>query len=184
VALASRPWAAEVLHFWFHRLRPIHWFGRSDLVDTALRRRFGKRLACFGRQPAGRFLSDPLTARAAVLLFDQCPRNLHRGSPLAFTSDPLARMICRQALKRGWDRGLSRSTRQFLYMPLMHSESRADQRLSLRLFTRLGDAQITRFARDHARMIARFGRFPHRNQTVGRKSTPAELAAIAAGNHW
>ena len=69
-------------------------------------------------------------------------------------------------------------------MPLMHSESRADQRLSLRLYTELGDASIRRFASSHAAMVLRFGRFPHRNAVLGRKSTAAELRAVAAGNAW
>ena len=69
-------------------------------------------------------------------------------------------------------------------MPLMHSEAISDQRLSLQLFTALGDMSITSFARAHARMVKRFGRFPHRNAVLGRKSTPGELRAVAAGNHW
>ena len=124
------------------------------------------------------------TARAAVLLFDQLPRNMHRDSARAFASDPLARAIAKGAIARGWHRGLGKHEKQFLFMPLMHSEAIADQRRSLRLFTALGDMAITRFARAHAGMVVRFGRFPHRNAVLLRKSTPAELRAIAAGNHW
>lgn len=184
MAAAQRPWAADMLHVWFHELRPRHWFGRDDRVDALLRRRFERALATLGSRPARDFLTDPLTARAAVLLFDQCPRNLFRNSPRAFAHDPLARAICKGALARGWDRGLTRAERQFLYMPLEHSESRADQRLALRLFASLGDAFTFDFARGHARMIARFGRFPHRNAVLGRRSTPAERRAVAAGNAW
>ena len=184
MSAAPRRWAAELLHFWFHRLCADQWFGRSDSVDAALRRRFGRELAALQRRPSSEFLRDPETARAAVLLFDQLPRNLHRASPLAFATDPLARDICKGAIARGWDRGLGKHERQFLYMPLMHSESIADQRLSLRMFTGLGDSSITTFARMHYRMVARFGRFPHRNAELGRASTPAELRAIAAGNSW
>lgn len=184
MAAAPRRWATELLHFWFHRLRPDQWFGRNDLCDAALRRRFGRELASLSRQAPRTFLRDPATARAAVLLFDQLPRNLHRESELAFASDRLARTICKGAIARGWHRGLGRQERQFLFMPLMHSEAISDQRLSLRMFAQLGDTSITRFARAHFRMVARFGRFPHRNAVLGRRSTSAELRAIAAGNHW
>ncbi|HVR89787.1 MAG TPA: DUF924 family protein [Novosphingobium sp.] len=184
MAAAQRRWAAELLHFWFHALGPEQWFGRNDAVDAELRRRFGGELHALRRQPASEFLRDPLTARAAVLLFDQCPRNLFRDDRRAFASDPLARAIAKRALRRGWHRNLSLHERQFLAMPLMHSEGQADQLCSLRVFTALGDASITRFARSHYRMIARFGRFPHRNAVLGRRSSAAETSAVAAGNAW
>jgi uncharacterized protein (DUF924 family) len=119
-----------------------------------------------------------------VLLFDQLPRNLYRGTPEAFAHDRLARAITRGALTRRWDLRLAPVERQFLYMPLMHSEAIADQRLSLALFTRLQRRFGLPFARDHHKMIARFGRFPHRNALLGRASTPAEQRALAAGFAW
>lgn len=184
MSAATRSWAADILHHWFHVLDAGQWFGRNDKVDAELRRRYARLHRALRRQSAARFLTDPLTARAAILLFDQVPRNIHRESALAFGTDRLAREITRGALRRGWHRPLGRAGRQFLYMPMMHSESIADQRLSLRLFTSLGSPFITGFARAHARMIARFGRFPHRNAVLGRRSSPAEHRAIAAGNHW
>ena len=184
MSAARRPWAAELLHFWFHDLRPGHWFGRNDFVDEALRRRFGRELAMLARRPAAEFLRDPVTARAAVLLFDQVPRNLYRGQARAFATDSLARAIAKGAIARGWDKGLGKHARQFLAMPLMHSESRAEQRLSLKLYAALGDSFVFSFARSHAAMVIRFGRFPHRNEVLGRKSTAAELCAVAAGNAW
>lgn len=182
--MARRRWAAELLHHWFHDLAAPQWFGRSEAVDLNLRRRFAGELRGLAGQPARRFLTDRETARAAVLLFDQCPRNLFRDSPRAFACDHLARTICKGALAKGWDRGLDLHQRQFLLLPLMHSESRADQRLSLRRFTALGNAGLVRFARAHAHMVLRFGRFPHRNAVLGRRSSPAELRAVAAGNRW
>lgn len=184
MALAIRPWAVDLLHFWFHTLDAKQWFARSDTVDAALRQRFGRLLVALGRRPAREFLSDPLTARAAVLLFDQCPRNLRRGRADAFAFDPLARAIAKGAIARGWDKGLALHERQFLYMPLMHSESADDQISSLRLYARLGNAFILGFARDHAAMVRRFGRFPHRNAVLGRASTAAELHAVASGHAW
>ncbi|MDE2405760.1 MAG: DUF924 domain-containing protein [Sphingomonadales bacterium] len=184
MALAQRPWAAELLHVWFHRLRPAQRFARDDAVDAMLARRFGRALRAMATMPARAFTRDKATARAAILLFDQLSRNLHRGSARAFAQDRLARAILRRALARGWDRGLDKPGRQFLWMPLMHSEDRADQRLALRLYARLGDAAVLGFARRHAGMVARFGRFPHRNDVLGRRSTAAERRAVAAGNAW
>lgn len=184
MSAAQRPWAADLLHFWFHELRPNQWFGRSSVVDRALRDRFGRWLTALGGRPAGEFLRDPLTARAAVLLFDQLPRNLFRDDPRAFTYDPLACKIARGIMKRDWDKGLPKAARQFIYMPLMHSEAIADQMESMRRFTRLDDAFVLGFARAHHDMVARFGRFPHRNTVLGRKSSPAEQRAVAAGNTW
>ena len=181
---AQRPWAADLLHFWFRELRAEQWFGRSEAVDAELRRCFARYFAALRNQSARTFLRDPLTVRAAVLLFDQVPRNLYRDDLRAFSSDPLARALTKGAVARGWDRVLEKPERQFLYMPLMHSEEISDPRLSLRLFTALGDSFITGFARDHYRMVARFGRFPHRNAVLGRTSTPAEQRAIDAGNVW
>jgi uncharacterized protein (DUF924 family) len=184
LALAQRPWAAELLYVWFRRLRPGDWFGSSPRVDAELRRRFARELAMLSSRPAQEFLSDPRTALAAVLLFDQLPRNLFRNSPQAHATDPLARAITHGALARGLDKTLTRRERQFLAMPLMYSEAIADQRLSLRYFAALGPGHGHEFARSHHLMIARFGRFPHRNRVLGRKSTPAEERAVEAGFHW
>lgn len=179
-----RFWSADLLHFWFHELGPSDWFGSGATVDAELHRRYAKWLAALGVMPPQTFLRDPVTARAAILLFDQVPRNLQRGSAQAFACDPLARAIMRGMLARGWDCGLSKPERQFVLMPLMHSEAIADQREALRRFAALGDAFILGFARAHYRMIARFGRFPHRNAALGRASTDAERRAVEAGHAW
>jgi uncharacterized protein (DUF924 family) len=184
LAAAQRRWAAELLHVWFHTLGPRVWFAPDPRADAMLRRRFGRELAMLRRRPAREFLTDPGTALAAVLLFDQLPRNLHRKDPLAFAFDPLARAIARGALDRGWDAALTHQERQFLAMPLMHSEHIADQHRSRQIYARLGPRYGWPFAVSHHRMIARFGRFPHRNEVLGRKSSEAEKRAVAAGFHW
>ena len=119
-----------------------------------------------------------------MLLFDQLPRNLYRGSPRAYAFDPLARAIAKGALARRWDAALTPAQRQFLAMPLMHSEHIADQRRSLAVYARLGARYGWPFAVSHHRMIARFGRFPHRNAVLGRRSSAAEERAVAAGFRW
>lgn len=179
-----RYWANDLLHFWFHTLKPRDWFGSSASVDAELRRRYGRLLLGLATRAPGEFLTSPRGALAAVLLFDQLPRNLYRDDPRGFASDDLARAICKGALARGWDAQLARKQRHFLYMPLMHSEDIADQLLALKLFTGLGDNFTMQFARSHYRMIARFGRYPHRNRVLGRRSIPAEQRAIDAGNAW
>ena len=184
MSAAPRRWAADLLHFWFHELQALQWFVRDDAVDAALRRRFAPLLPGLSRQPLRKLLSDPLTARAAVLLFDQIPRNSFRGSARAFATDRLAAAITKSALKRGWHRRLTRTERQFLLLPLMHSEGIADQRRSVRHFAANGDAGRKGFARSHYRMVARFGRFPHRNAVLGRRSSAAEARAVASGNAW
>lgn len=181
---AQRRWAAELEHFWFRRLNPRQWFNPDAGVDAELRRRFAPDLAALWTQDPGSFLTDPHTALGAVLLFDQLPRNLFRGTATAFAFDPLAQQITRGALARGFDQPLRPEQRVFLAMPLMHSERIADQLHSVRFFTRLGRRTNREFAIDHYRMIARFGRFPHRNEALGRVSTPAERRAVEQGFAW
>jgi uncharacterized protein (DUF924 family) len=184
LAAPQRRWAAELLHCWFHTLGPRVWFAPDPRADAMLRQRFEPELAMLRSRPAREFLTDPATALAAVLLFDQLPRNLYRGDPRAYAFDSLARKIARGALERGWDGALGLPQRQFLAMPLMHSEAIADQRRSLAIYARLGRRYGWPFAVSHYRMIARFGRFPHRNAILGRKSSAAETRAVAAGFAW
>lgn len=184
MSAAQRPWAADILHIWFAILKPQQRFARIDAVDDLLRRRFARVLPMLGNRPATDFLGDIKTAQAAILLFDQVPRNIFRNDPRAFRHDRLARAIAKGAMRKGWDRQLPVAGRQFFAMPLMHSEDIADQIHSLCYFATLGARGGYPFAVAHHRMIARFGRFPHRNDVLGRKSSPAELAAIVAGNHW
>ncbi|MFB0612187.1 DUF924 family protein [Aurantiacibacter poecillastricola] len=172
------------MHFWFHTLTPRQWWGGSDELDKELEKRFRRELEALFVCPPASFLTDPQTALAAVLLFDQVPRNIFRGTPRAFATDSLARTITHGALERGFLARLQLAQRQFLLMPLMHSEAIADHRLALPLFARVNNGEALPFARSHARMIARFGRYPHRNAVLGRESTPAEERAIKAGFAW
>src|SRR5690606_32325994 len=158
-------------HLWFHTLGPADWFGAGAEVDALLRRRFARGWQALRHRPPREFLSDPLTAQAAVLLFDQVPRNLFRGEPRAFASDRPAPATANGMLARGWHERLPRRMRAFTGMPLMHSEAIADQLASLAFFAR--EPENRAFAVSHHRMIARFGRFPHRNPVLGRRSTPA-----------
>lgn len=183
MAAVVRPWARDLLYVWFERLGPSDWFGGGDRVDDLLEQRFARSLHALGNQRVQDFLDDRALTRAAILLFDQVPRNLYRDTAQAFAWDDLALSLTHFALRRGWLTGLSRSEMQFLLMPLMHSEAIADQELSLRLFARHVPGSLG-FAKAHHRMIARFGRFPHRNEALGRTNTEAEKRAVAAGFSW
>ncbi len=176
-------WARALLDIWFQQLGPPDWFKSSDKVDVLLRSQFEDELARQGKFPAAHFLGDAETARAAILLFDQVSRNIHRGTPLAFASDALALEIAKTVIAKAWDEGLSDDARQFVAMPLMHSESLADQDSSLAYFTKHLPDNVP-FAREHRDAIARFGRFPHRNAILGRETTQAEAKAIADGMKW
>ena len=182
MTMAPRPWAAHLLHCWFHDLTPADWYRGGAHIDALIERRYARYWHALRHRPAGEFLTSPRMALAAVLLFDQVPRNIFRDDPRAFATDRLATTITAHAIARDWDLALDRPQRQFLYMPLMHSEDILDQRLSLAKFAMLGTSLD--YARSHHRMIVRFGRFPHRNKVLGRRSSEAERRAIEAGFSW
>ncbi len=171
--------ARQVLDFWFEESSPEQWFKRDAAFDATIRERFG---ALRERGAAGELDGWSTTAEgcvALVIVLDQFPRNLFRDDPRAFATDEKARGILRRALDRGFDKALSWRQRQFLYMPLQHSEQAADQALSVALYATLGNDEVLKFARAHKEIIDRFGRFPHRNSVLGRKSSRAELAFLA-----
>ena len=169
-------WRADVLKFWFGLSHDDWWSGKAEL-DHRIKERFLRLWAEKRELPAERFLADPLTALAAVLLFDQFPRNMFRGHADQFATDHLALAIARDAVDRGFDEQLEPNERAFLYMPFQHSEDLADQNRGVLLFTELGDDEQLRYAKLHRDVIARFGRFPHRNAILGRAPRPDELAA-------
>ena len=169
-------WRDEVLGFWFG-LTDEQWFKADEALDAEVRKRFEELYHEQRQSPADHFLSDPRTALAAVVLFDQLPRNMYRGHADQFGTDLLALQIAEQAVAREFDRQLSPRERGILYMPFQHSESLDDQRQSLLLFTDIGYANQLEFAQKHHDVIARFGRFPHRNAVLGRQPRAEEIAA-------
>ena len=168
--------ARTVLDFWFSRGWD-DWWSTNPAFDTEIRARF---LPLWederGNEPE-HFLADADSAVAAVILFDQFPRNMFRGHADQFSTDPLALAIARGAVEHGFDDGMTPEKRGFLYMPFQHSEDLADQRRSLLLFTALGHGEQLDYAKKHYEVIERFGRFPHRNAVLGRKPTALEAAA-------
>jgi uncharacterized protein (DUF924 family) len=169
-------WRADVLKFWFgHNYE--QWFHEDPALDHRIKQRFLKLWAEKRQLPAQAFLADTLTALAGVILFDQLPRNMFRGHADQFATDHLALAIARGAIDKGFDDQLPPEERAFLYMPFQHSEHLADQDRSVLLFTKLADARFLPYAKKHRDVIARFGRFPHRNAILGRSPRPDEIAA-------
>nr|WP_237219762.1 DUF924 family protein [Sphingomonas arenae] len=162
--------------FWFG-LPDERWWKADAAFDVEVRDRFEELYEEQRQYPAETFLTDPRAALAAVVLFDQFPRNMYRGHADQFATDLLALAIAKGAVAREYDGQLSPRERGMLYMPFQHSEELDDQRQSLLLFTALGDDYQLGFARKHHDVIARFGRFPHRNAMLGRQPRPEELAA-------
>lgn len=171
-------WAAQILSYWFAELQPEAWFRKDERVDAAIGERFGalhEQLA----QIRPEQLTTAIEHVAAVIVLDQFPRNIFRGSPRAFATDPLALSISQHAIATGLDEQLTQQQRLFLYMPFQHSEDRAVQARSIELFTRLGLADNLDYAHRHKKIVDRFGRFPHRNAVLGRESTTEELQFVA-----
>jgi len=180
---AEPAWVDEVLRFWFEQLSEAQWWEQDDAVDAQIHDRF---LALHERltPQVDYSLNTPRSLLAAVIVLDQFSRNLFRRTPRAYAADPIARRLARSAIERGFDSSLTVLERQFLYLPFEHSEDGADQQLSVELFTALGNDEWTRYAIEHNEVIDRFGRFPHRNAVLGRRSTPDEVELLKASVNW
>jgi uncharacterized protein (DUF924 family) len=171
--LSASDWRADVLKFWFG-LQPAQWWDGGPELDHRIRQNFLKLWAEKRQLPVEAFLSDPLTAVAAVILFDQFPRNMFRGQADAFSTDHIALAIARGVVDKGLDTELAKDERKFLYMPFQHSENLDDQNRAVLLFSEIGDEEQIRYAKHHRDIIERFGRFPHRNAILGRAPRPGE----------
>jgi uncharacterized protein (DUF924 family) len=186
--VSVRGWA-EVLEFWFGALDSSEfgrnrkrWFEKSADFDALVRERFqGTHEAAAAGRLEG-WTERPLAALALVVTLDQFPRNMFRGTPRAFATDPQALTVARGVVARGFDAALLPVQRTFVYLPFGHAEDRDAQRESLRLFDGLAresaSVDVT-YAMLHYAIVDRFGRFPHRNAILGRESTAAELAFLA-----
>jgi uncharacterized protein (DUF924 family) len=170
----------EIITFW-REAGYERWYKKDDAFDAEIRQRF---LATWDAALAGQHDdwqdSDDGTL-ALLIVLDQFPRNMFRGDPRTFASDPKAREVADRAIARGVDQHLDSVMRQFVYLPFEHSEDVADQQRSVALFKALGDAENLRYAEIHEDIIRKFGRFPHRNQVLGRTTTDAEAAFLKSG---
>jgi uncharacterized protein (DUF924 family) len=172
--------AFRVVEFW-RDAGYEKWFARDEAFDTRFHDGFRELHFLAARRELEDWLADAQGALALVLLLDQFPRNCFRGSAHSYATDGLARHYAAHAVDAGFDRQVDPTLRIFFYMPFEHSEALADQQRSLDLFNATGDANYIRYAQLHYDIIARFGRFPHRNPALGRDSTSEELAYLAEG---
>jgi len=164
-----------VLDFWFSELSPKQWWVKDPQLDREIERRFG---AVHAAACAGELYHWRVSARgrlAEIIVLDQFSRNIYRDSGRAFAADPLALVLAQEAVVADADAGLAVSECLFLYMPYMHSESLLIHDEALRLFARPGLEDNLNFDHRHRDIIARFGRYPHRNALLGRESTAEEL---------
>ena len=171
--------AEEVVTFW-REAGPDKWFARDDAFDARFRERFLDAHFAAARRELEHWMDGAGGALALVLLLDQFPRNCFRRSGHAYATDPLARHYAERAVEAGLDARVDPALRVFMYLPFEHSEDSADQARSIELM-RLVDAGYMQYAVAHRDVIARFGRFPHRNRELGRESTPEEQAWLDAG---
>jgi uncharacterized protein (DUF924 family) len=168
-------WVDEVLDFWFGELTQKDWFGGGPDVDEKIRSRFADLYQRMKADFDVTSVDDARTALAAIILFDQMPRNMFRKTTAAFGSDDIAIAVARRAAERGHDTQVEPERKSFFYMPFMHSEVSADQERCVDLFRTLGNEEGLKFAIEHRDIVALYGRFPHRNRVLGRASTPAEV---------
>jgi uncharacterized protein (DUF924 family) len=178
IAAALPEEAGAVLAFWFAAGNETRWFRADPSFDEALAERFAPLVPRAAGGAFDSWLDDPWSTLALLLLVDQIPRNVHRGTPFAFAFDAKAREVARAALARGHHLAVPERVRLFFYLPFEHSEDPADQDRAVELCRQLGDEAL-RWAEAHRAVIRRFGRFPHRNAILGRPSTVAETAFLA-----
>ena len=174
----------DVLRYWLDEIGPKGWYAGTAELDADICTRFLATWEAAMEGACGLWLTYPVGTLAYIILTDQFPRNMFRNEAKAFESDRHARAACKVAVTRDWDQRISEPARQFFYLPLMHSENLVDQDRCVRLIA-------ARMARDlsdhllhaqaHRDVIRAFGRFPFRNASLGRPSTPAEAAWLAAG---
>jgi uncharacterized protein (DUF924 family) len=169
-----------VLAFW-REAGMARWFNGGAAFDAACRDALLDAHLAAARRELEDWMDTADGALALVLLLDQIPRNVFRGSGHAFATDPLARQYAERAIAAGFDARVEPALRFFFYMPFEHDEAMAGQERALELFAALGDASLLKYAQAHRDVIARFGRFPHRNGALGRTSTPEEQAWLDAG---
>ncbi|KTD61160.1 DUF924 family protein [Legionella spiritensis] len=167
-----------ILDFWFHQLTPEQWWKKDAAIDRAIRNQFASihhqtRLGELSawRETAGGCLAE-------VIVLDQFSRNMFRDSPQAFACDGMALVLAQEAIRRGLNKSLPPEQRAFLYLPFMHSESLKIHQQALQLFSEPGLETNLAFEKQHADIIARFGRYPHRNAVLGRVSSEEEKAFL------
>ena len=169
---------ADIIDFWFNALKPAQWFKASFELDHLIRERFSAVHLAASRCETYGWRVTAVGRLAEIIVLDQFSRNIHRGTPKAFETDPLALALVQTAVAQGADMALSVDEQAFLYMPYMHSESPLIHVEAVRLFSAPGLEKSLSSEQKHKAIIDRFGRFPHRNAILRRPSTPEEIAFL------
>jgi len=165
----------DVTSFWFDELTPKQWWVQDDTIDVLIRQRFASLHAITAKGKLLSWRGEAEGRLAEIIVLDQFSRNIYRGSPLAFACDDLALELAQEAIVLGSDQMLPTEKRAFLYMPYMHSESKAVHDEAAWLFSQPGMERNLEFEYKHKVIIDRFGRYPHRNKILDRESTPEEI---------
>lgn len=174
----------DILRFWLDECSPQQWFQNDAAFDEKIRTRFGDAWQGVTEGRYALWLTYPNGALAYAILTDQLSRNMFRDQDKSFLMDRAALAASKSAIARGWDLRVEQPARVFFYMPLEHSENLSDQDRAVRLISeRIDDATFLLHARAHREVIRQFGRFPHRNACLGRKSTAAEQAFLDGGGY-
>jgi uncharacterized protein (DUF924 family) len=172
--------ANDILGFW-ESAGPTRWFAKDTRFDDAIRLKFEPTHHRAARGEYDGWMGSPPGTLALLILLDQFPRNLYRGSAHAFATDPKARMVARAAAEQGWHMKVAPQMRQFMLLPFEHSEDIADHDYGLALATEVDDPEVSKWLKIHRDIIVRFGRFPHRNAALGRVTTPEEQEFLDEG---
>lgn len=173
---------SDINFFWLNEVGPKGWYQQSDELDQTIRERF---MAAWQAAPAAAdaWHDNPEGALAALILTDQFPRNMFRNDPRSFATDALALRLADRAIALGHDMKTPEPERQFFYLPYEHAEDLAAQNRAVALFAERMPGENLRHAKLHRDTIEKFGRFPWRNQALGRESTPGEEQLLAAGGY-
>lgn len=166
---------STILEFWFKQIKPEQWFKKDSVVDNLIRTRFESIYERAKNGDLDHWRSTPEGRVAEIIVLDQFPRNMFRGTPAAFATDELALTRAQEAVSVGDDLKLDPPLRQFLYMPYMHSESPDVHSSAMYLFSKLGNKGNLEYEIEHKKIIDQFGRYPSRNEILGRESTPDEV---------
>ena len=168
----------EVLKFWYSEPMKSHWFNSTPEIDTLIKDKFEFLWQYAADDNLVQWQDTPEGCLALCIVLDQFPLNMHRNLALAFSTEQHAVMVAKHAIIEDFDQELDKERLSFLYMPLMHSENIDDQDLCVARFTAAGLKANADFAKHHRSLVQTYGRFPHRNELLGRESSPEELAYL------
>lgn len=172
----------SVLDFWFKDIDAAKWWAKDKAFDKQIKTTFGTLLQQASVGELAHWRKSAEGSLAEIIVLDQFSRNIHRDTPAAFASDPMALVLSQVAIEKKFDLALPPIQRSFMYMPYMHSESRVIHVEAVNLFTMLGMDHSLDFEMKHKAIIDQFGRYPHRNSILGRESTEDELAFLSLPN--